>query len=276
MQQLLLIVRPLHENLYQSATDGVTAGVETQCRECFYQWPVAMWCLSQEERRTGDCLRVPTGTNILLGERADWQRNAVQSGPHNGEPYKTKREWKHSKISCREEKWCAEMNRWDKINKSQWVSDGSEDKRENEDGRERRRQVRVGFWLGGCQKAAEKWRPVKRLQESAWAHDNCLLPSWLPPLHLLPTHSTNSLQLLTHTDTSGPDADRQQRAKRCSQSDRAKTSLSGRTESRSRAESKASKEIITIKNWPSWAADTTAKIWDLAQQLNTRAVCRLI
>lgn len=51
---------------HQSATDGVTAGVETQCGECFYQWPVAMQCLSQEERRTGVCL-----PKCLKGQMSD-------------------------------------------------------------------------------------------------------------------------------------------------------------------------------------------------------------
>lgn len=50
---------------HQSATDGATAGVETQCGECFYQWPVAMQCLSQEERKDWSLsAQVPKATNI--------------------------------------------------------------------------------------------------------------------------------------------------------------------------------------------------------------------
>lgn len=44
----------------------------------------------------------------------------------------------------------------DKVNTEQRASDGRKDKRENEDRRERGRQLRVGFRLGGCQKVAEK------------------------------------------------------------------------------------------------------------------------
>lgn len=196
---------------HQSTTDGVAVGVETQCGECFYQWSVAMRCLSQEGRRS-----VETVWMCPRGQMSDWETFVGQSRlaekpcagwiaqqweksdrkKKTGD--ETKREWKRSNISWREAKW------WDKVNKSWWVSDGSVDKRENEDRRERRRQLRVGFWLGGCQKATEKWRAVKRLQESAWAHDNCLLASWLPPPHLLPTRSTNSLRLLTHADHKRP------------------------------------------------------------------------
>lgn len=36
----------------QSATDGVSAGLETPSAECFYQWLVAMLHLSQGDRKT--------------------------------------------------------------------------------------------------------------------------------------------------------------------------------------------------------------------------------
>lgn len=114
----------------QSATDGATAGVETQCGECFYQWPVAMRCLSQE-RRTRVCLH-----KCPRGQMSDWETfcrteptgggRAVQGGLQ-GKPRgrqtgrrkwrrKRRREWKCGEISRREEKWRRGTKGRDKAN----------------------------------------------------------------------------------------------------------------------------------------------------------------
>lgn len=52
----------------QSATDGVSAGLETLSVVCFYQWPVAMPCLSHRERKTEVCLN-----NCPQGQLSDWE-----------------------------------------------------------------------------------------------------------------------------------------------------------------------------------------------------------
>lgn len=101
----------------QSATDGATAGVETQCGECFYQWPVAMRCLSQE-RRTGVCLR-----KCPRGQMSDWETfcrteptgggSAVQGGLQ-GRPRGTSDEKKKMAAKRRRERKRGEISRREK------------------------------------------------------------------------------------------------------------------------------------------------------------------
>lgn len=56
----------------QSATDGVSAGLDTRGVLCFYWWPVAMQCLSHGERKTEACLNKHPQAQLF-----NWELNVV-------------------------------------------------------------------------------------------------------------------------------------------------------------------------------------------------------
>lgn len=102
----------------QSATDGVSAGLEKPSAECFYQWLVAMLHLSQGDRKTKVSLnKCPQGQHFgsksfcrteLTAGLTDWGRSSSDSERRIRREVRREKQWRADKKGGVKEKQITE------------------------------------------------------------------------------------------------------------------------------------------------------------------------